>query len=157
MSSQAALPVWFVLIFLRAHCSKCSSLYDCKTAQLTEATQATTSCQVSSAVSKPDVSAIPWQNMLWKPRTRVTDLFHVSFLSQTSTPLVCWVKLSQTSSSLSLTKLSLNTELRSLKQNLNWFFLKLYTSSKLGHGGCLLPKQKAKTNTKTGHIPSFLH
>ena len=43
---------------------------------------------------------------MWKPHKKVTDLFQLSFFSQTSTHLVCSVKLFETSSSLSFPKLS---------------------------------------------------
>ena len=59
-----------------------------------------------------------------------------SFLSQTSTRLVCSVKLFQTSSSLSsakLSKLSSKHGTTQLKQNLNWFSSTVSDSEALIH------------------------
>ena len=72
---------------------------------------------VSASLSKGRPDSL----ILWKPRKRVADLFHSSFLSQTSTHLVCSVKLFQTSPSLSSANTLLNTESRKLNWNLNWF------------------------------------
>ena len=86
--------------------------------------------------------------LLLDTRTEDYGPFSLSFLSQTSTRLVCSVKLFQTSSSLSfakLSKLSSKHEATQSKQNLNWF------SSKQTQWLSILSKNKQNKETPGQH------